>query len=59
VTPNWPEDARTIIAWARGEAVDVDYLINELEDWSNHCAPTAALWPDLLARGANTEGPRA
>jgi hypothetical protein len=52
---DWRDDARTIIAWANGEAVNVDELVVDLEWWSNHFATTAALWPDLLARGGTTE----
>jgi hypothetical protein len=42
----WPEDARHIIDWARGGAVSIDHLVAEFEAWSDHFAPTAALWPD-------------
>lgn len=50
MTPTWPDDAKTIRAWALGDAVDVDRLVNELEEWSNYFASTAALWPATTVR---------
>lgn len=45
----WPEDARHIIEWAQGGTVSTDHLVAEFEAWSNHFAPSAALWPDVTA----------